>query len=162
MSIIASYNVDRELYQNPGTTHSITLVTTEYTHRNDVLVHLQIGKNLGIRLNNLLRHEFRKGDQFQNEQFLFKKSYGAGKPKLMTQNTFEDKLKRFDVSKTMKAQEILEEYNYTGRNGKPDMVQIAVTIKNEAVTAIIEFKDAEQHENFIEPAWLVKPDSRSL
>ena len=162
MIIVASYCVDKEIYENSCTPHNATMVTTEYTHRNDVLVHLLIGKNLGIRLNNLLQCESRKGKDIQNEHFLIKKSYGTGKPKPTTRSTFEDKLKRFDMDKTVKMREILEEYGYTGKNGKSDTAQIVVIIKDETMIATIDFNDPDHYENFIEPTWLIRPDGRNL
>jgi len=156
MAILIDYRVDRELYGSPEKPHHISLITTEYTHRNDVLIHLQIGKNIGIRLNNLIRYEFRKDDEFQNEQFLYKKSYGERKPKPTTRSTFEDKLKRFDMSRTTITREILIEYSYTGKNGKPDSAQIVVNEKDGSMIATIDFKDAEHLENFIEPIWFIK------
>lgn len=162
MAILTDYRVDRELYRSPGKPHHISLITTEYTHKNDVLIHLQIGKNLGVRLNNLIRYEFKKDDEFQNEQFMQKKTYGSGKPKATTRSTFEEKLKRFDVNKTATIRETLIEYSYTGKNGKPDALQIVVIEKDGSIHASIEFKDTEQYENFIKPAWITELIGRSL
>jgi len=154
MNIIVTYHVDKDLYD--GSEHRASLVTTEYICRSNILVHLQIGKNLGIRLNNLLSYDFKKDIAVQNEQFLAGKSYNQSKPKPITRSTFEDKMKRFDMSQTVIEREILEEYSYTDRNGHSDEVQIVITAKDDTMTAVIDFKDTEQHSNFICPAWLVK------
>ena len=155
MAILINYGVDKELYENPETPHNITLITMEYFYKNEVLVHLQIGKNLGIRFNNLIRYEFKQEEVLQNEQFLYKKAYDKGNAEAITQQIFEKKYKRFDISKTTVEREILHEYRYTGKNGNTDIVQIAVILKVDNITAFIEFKDAKQYENFIGPAWLV-------
>jgi len=154
MNIIVTYRVDKDLYDSSE--HHVSLVTTEYTYKSDMLVRLQIGKNLGIRLNNLLSHDFKTDTVFQNEQFLFKKSYNHGKPKSVTRSIFDDKMKRFDMSQTVTEREILEEYSYTDRNGYSGEVQIVIAAKDDDVTAVIDFKDTEQHSNFICPAWLAK------
>ena len=156
MAVLVNYQVDRGIYDNPGAAHEITLITTEYTYKNDMLVHLQMGKNLNIKLNNLLQYKFNKDKNFHNEQFLFKKIYNKGDPKPTTRSTFEEKIKQFNESQTKISREILEEYRYTGKNGKSAAVQIAVTEKDESMRAVIDFKDAEQYENFIEPAWLTQ------
>jgi len=156
MVIVASYNVDRVLYFSPGAKHTVKLSTTEYTCGNDMLVHLQLGKNLGISLNNLLRYEFKRNTDFQSEQFLFRKTYGGG-AKPTTQSAFDQKLKRFDISQTVIEREILEEYSYTDKNGKTDSVQIVVREEALRTTANIDFKDAEQHKDFVRPAWLEPP-----
>jgi len=154
MNIVVTYHVDKDLYDSSE--HRASLITTEYLHRSDMLVHLQLGKNLGIRLSNLLSYDFKKDIAVQNEQFLAGKSYNKSKPKPITRSTFEDKLSRFDMSQTVTEREILEEYSYTDRNGHSDEVQIVITAKDDTMTAIIDFKDTEQHSIFICPAWLVK------
>lgn len=156
MYIIVTYLVDKELYYDPATKHQSLLITTEYKHRNDVLVHLQLGRNLGVRLNNLLSYDFKKDTSFSNDQFLYRKFYSKNKAKPITCGTFEDKLKRLDVDQTVVEREILEEYSYTDKSNRSDEVQIVITVKSDIMTAVIEFKDGEQHENFICPAWLVK------
>ena len=155
MVIIISYHVNKALYFSSDTAHTIRLSTTEYTHGNEMLVHLQFGKKLGIRLNNLMRYEFKKNKDVQSEQFFFKKLYNDGKPKPTTQSTFDEKLRRFDMGQTVIEQEILEEYDYTDKNGNPASVQIVVREKASGMTATIDFKDAEQHKNFVCPAWLM-------
>jgi hypothetical protein len=159
MVIIVSYHVDRALYFSAATKHSVSLSTTEYTYKNDVLVHLQYGQNLGIRLNNLLRYEFRNNKDIQDEQFFFKKAYGSGKPKAATRSAFDAKLRGFDLGQTIIEQEILEEYGYTDCSGEPASVQIVVKEKASKTTAAIDFKDETQHTNFIRPAWLTPMES---
>ena len=154
MNIVVTYHVDKDLYDSSE--HRASLITTEYLHRSDILVHLQLGRNLGIRLSNLLRYNFKKDIAAQNEQFLAGKFYTQSKPKPITRSTFEDKMKRFDMSQTVIEREFLEEYSYTDRNGHSDEVQIVITAKDDTMTAVIDFKDTEQHCNFICPAWLVK------
>jgi hypothetical protein len=154
MVIIFSYHVDKALYFSPDTKHTIELSTTEYTYGNDMLVHLQFGKNLGIRLNNRLRYEFKKDKDFKDEQFFSKKVYNSGKAKPTTQSSFDEKLRRFVMEQTVIEQEILEEYSYTDKNGSPASVQIVIMEKASGMTATIDFKDAEQHKNFVCPVWL--------
>jgi len=154
MFITVSYHVDKALYFSSDRKHFIEISTTEYTYGNEMLVHLQYGKNFGIRLNNLLRYEFKKDKDFQNEQFFFKKVYSGGKPKPTTQSTFDKKLSRFDMGQTVVEQEILEGYSYTDKNGHSASVQIVVREKNGGITAAIDFKDLDQFNHFICPAWL--------
>lgn len=155
MVIVASYHVDTALYFSSDTVHTVTLHTTEYTYKNDLLVHLQVGKKLNARLNEVFRHDFRKNESLAGEQYFHKKTYNKGNAKPTTQSTFDDKLSRFDMGKTVIEQEIVEEYAYTGKDGKPDSVQIAVRDKSGTdITATIDFKDMAQHDNFICPAWL--------
>ena len=156
MTVVATYRVDIDIYHDPNTKHDISLTTTEYICGNDILVHLQMGKNLGIRLNNLMQYQFKGGmAMLENEQFMAKKTYGKEKPKPITRSTFEEKRKRFDMSQTAVEQEILEEYAYTGRIGHPDTVQIVITATGGTMTAVIDFKDAEQYHNFVPPVWLI-------
>ena len=157
MPVVVTYQIDIDIYHDPNTKHDVSLTTTEYICRNDVLVHLQIGKNLGIRLNNLVQYQF-KGSMaaLSNEQFMAKKTYGKGKPKPITLSTFEEKRKRFDMSQTAVEQEILEEYSFIDKVGHPGVVQIVITIKGGVMSAVIDFKHSEQYQNFVLPAWLIQ------
>lgn len=156
MTIVVTYRVDIDMYHDPNTKHDISLTTTEYICRNDILVHLQMGRNFGIRLNNLMQYQFKGGmAALANEQFMAKKAYGKGKPKPITRSTFEEKRKRFDMSQTAVEQEILEEYAYTDKAGHPGAVQIAITIKGGAISAVIDFRNSEQYQNFVRPVWLI-------
>ena len=157
MGVFLNYCVDKDIYHNPGTPHCVTLSTTQYTYKSELLVHLSLGKNLGIIINNLIQYEFGEDEVFESEQFLLKKTHDTGRSKPMTQSIFEDKLKRFDMSQTVKEQEVLEEYRYIDKNGQSDMVRIVVTVKGGSMTAVIDFKDTEQYKNFIKPAWLMQP-----
>jgi hypothetical protein len=134
--------------------HHVKLSTTEYIYGNDMLVHLQIGKNFSVRINELLRYDFKKDANFQDEQFLFKKTYNNGEVKPTTRSTFDEKLKRFDMSQTVIKQEILEEYSYTDKNGKSETVEIVVRESDLVMTATIDFKDMAQYNNFVSPVWL--------
>lgn len=156
MVVAVTYRVDAGLYHSPDIRHEAALVTTEYICGNELLVHLQIGKNLGIRLNNLMRYEFNGDKTLSDEQFMFKKTYRNGKPKPITRSTFEEKQRRFDMNRTTFEQEILEEYAYTDKTGCTSQVQIVVTVKKGTMTAAIDFKDAEQYQNFVSPAWLIR------
>ena len=156
MTVVATYQVDIDIYHNSNTKHDVSLITTEYICGNDILVHLQMGKNFGIRLNNLIQYQFKGGRvALGNEQFMARKTYGRGKPKPITRSTFEEKRKRFDISQTAVEQEILEEHSYIDKAGHPDAVQIAITIKDGVMSAVISFKDSEQYQNSILPAWLI-------
>lgn len=158
MQIIVTYRVDNDLYHASNTPHDQSLVTTEYRYGNESLVHLVIGKNLGIRLNNHLG-DLLEGVSIQNEQFLFNKTYMQCKPKLITRDTFNRKLKRFDMSQTVIEREILEDYNYIDKRSQPSHVQIVMIHKGDTVTATIDFDGSEQYENFTNPDWLVKLDN---
>lgn len=156
MTIVVTYRVDIDMYHDPNTKHDISLTTTEYICRNDILVHLQMGRNFGIRLNNLMQYQFKGGmAALLSEQFMAKKTYGKGKPKPITHSTFVEKRKRFDMSQTAVEQEILEEYAYTDKAGHPGAVQIVITIKDAVMSAVIDFKDSEQCQNFVPPVWLI-------
>lgn len=156
MITVVTYSVVKELYYNPDVKHNATLITTEYTYKSNMLVHLQIGRNLGISINNLVSYSFKKDINFENEQFMSKKLYNSSQPKKITQSTFEEKLKGFDMSQTKVEQEILEEYSYTDNGGHSDNVQIVIKVKDEEMVATIDFKSMEQHQNFVCPAWLVR------
>lgn len=157
MAIVVTYNVNKDLYYFPDTKHNISLITTEYAYKTDVLINLQIGKNLGIRLNNILSYDFKKDAPLQNEQLMFRKSYQSkDKTKPITRSTYEEKIKRFDMSKTATEQEIVDEYAYVNKCNHSDEVQIVITSRDGIMTAVIEFKDIEQYENFICPEWLEK------
>lgn len=159
MLIVASYCVDKGFYYSPDNKHYVEMTTTEYTYKKDVLAHLIIGKNLGIRLDNMLAYEFGKSGIFhnENEQFFHKKTYSHDKIKKTTRGTFEDRLKQFDMSQTVIEHEIVEEYAYIDKNGVRDSVQIVITEKADIMTASIDFKSVEQHNNFTCPVWLTKP-----
>jgi hypothetical protein len=157
MGVSINYYVDKNLYYKTDIPHTITLITTEYLYKNELLVHLLIGRSLVININNLIQQESQKDRVFGKEQFLFKKNYSNESPKPITRSTFASKLNQLDISQTMKEQEILEEYRYNDKNGKPDIVQIVISVKDDDITAIIDFKDAEQYGNFVEPVWLIRP-----
>lgn len=154
MAIVTTYQVDKNLYYVPDAKHDISLITTEYTYGNEMLIHLQVGKNLGIRLNNCMHHEIADGTALPSEQFLFKKTYRSGNAKPITRITFDEKLKRFDIDKTSVEKEILQDYSYIGKNGSSDNVQIVIKEKAGTITAAIDFRDIEQYENFIYPMFL--------
>lgn len=157
MPVVVTYRVDINMYRDPNTKHDISLTTTEYICGNDVLVHLQIVKNISIRFNNLMQYQFKGGmAALPNEQFMSRKAYGKGKPKPITRSTFEEKRKRFDMSQTAVEQEILEEYAYVDKAGHPSTVQIVITATGGTMTAAIDFKDSEQYQNFVLLAWLIQ------
>ena len=154
MVITASYPVDKALYFSSGAKHTILLSTTEYTYRNDMLVHVRIGKNTAIRLSNLLRYECVAGQDLQDEWFLGKKTYNHARPAPITRSTFDEKLRRFDLGQTVIEQEIVEEYAYADQAGNPDSVQIVVRDNASVMMASVDFKDAGQYKSFVGPAWL--------
>ncbi len=154
MVIIATYSVDRKIYHAAETRHDISLVTMEYIHGNDMLVYLRIGMNTGVRLNELLQNRIAGGALIRGERYLFKKTYRRLRPKPITRSTFDDKLKRFDMSKTSIEAEILEEYAYTGKNGRADAVQLVIREKGDMMTAVIDFRNTDQQMNFAAPPYL--------
>jgi hypothetical protein len=153
MSVIVTYDVDIELYDSFN--HRVLLETTEYTYKTSVLVHLKIGKNLGIRLNNRLRSIFDVKEALQNEQFFIKKTYNQGRSKPISRGTFEEKLQRFNMSQTVVEREIVKDYNYVSKDGCSDNVQIQVIVRGGEMTAVIDFKDIGQARNFDCPNWLL-------
>ena len=155
MAILIDYLVDEKVYYNPATKHRALLITSEYKYKNDVLVHLQFNSDLNTRLNNILEFESKKETVLSGDQFFSKKTYNQGKTKQITRESFGEKIKRFDVNQTVLEQEILEEYSYTDKNNRLDTVQIAVTEKDNKITAVIDFKDIEQYEYFVCPEWLL-------
>ena len=156
MAIIISYSVDRDLYYDPQTNHNISLITIEYICGNNILVHLEQGNNLNIRLINLLDYTLKKDIGLKKDYFFFKKTYNKKQAKAITQGTFVEKMKNFDKNKTGTEQEILDEYFYTDKTGKNSNIQIAITVKIEKITAVIDFADAKQYENFVCPVWLTE------
>jgi hypothetical protein len=152
VQMTVSYSVDKDLYHAAVTKHDISLITTEYHYGNELLVHLLIGKNLGIRLNDRLSDLLPGG--VQNEQFFLKKTYNPGDAKPTTRSTFDAKLKRFDSSQTTVSREILEDYAYIDKAGLPGRVKIVMLDSFDVTTATIEFEDAEQYERFTCPGWL--------
>ena len=151
--IIATYEIDRAIYDSPNSRHNIMLVTTEYSYKSKKLVHLQIGKNFGVQLNNMLTNKFARNTTLKSEQFLYK---NRGKVKALTYSAFAERLKQFDMSQTKKVQEVLVEYHYIGKGNQRDIVQIAITTKGSEILATIGFRDVSQHENFVAPAWLIE------
>ena len=155
MAIFVNYGIEKDLYYDPKTNHNIILITTEYFCGNNILVHLEQGSNLNIRLNNLLKYVSKKNIDFQQNLFFQKKSYSKKEANQITQNTFEEKIKKYDLNKITVEQEILEEYDYTDKNDNLNKIQIVIKIKNDSITAIVDFKNLNQYENFVCPAWLV-------
>jgi len=155
MAILVNYSIEKDLYYDPKTNHNIILITTEYFCGNNIFVHLEQRSNLNIRLNNLLKYASKKNIDFQQDLFFQKKAYSKKEANQITQNTFEEKLKKYDLNKITVEQEILEEYDYTDKNDNLNKIQIVIKIKNDSITAIVDFKDLNQYENFVCPAWLV-------
>ena len=152
MIIGITYGVDTDLYYSSE--HRQSLITTEYRYKNNTLVHLRIGKNLGIRINGRLRCAFRTNENLQDELFYCKK-IGQNRPEPMTRSTFEAKMKRFDKSQTVVEQEIVETYVYRDRDGRYDETRVIIRAKAGSMTAEIDFKDIEQFNNFVRPTWLI-------
>lgn len=153
MSITITYNVDKDLYHTSNAKHDISLITTEFKHGNELLVHLQIGKKLRIRVNNRFDDLLPEG--IQKEQFLFKKTYNDGYSKLITRSTFDTKISQFDISQTVIEREIIQEYAYIDKRNQLDHVQIVITDKGGTAIALIDFADVKQYENFVCPVFLV-------
>ncbi len=155
MIITVTYRIDFDLYRADAK-HDISLTTTVYIYRNNILAHLQFGKNFRIRLNNRVQYSFKCDFTVLNDNYMFCKSYNREKVKHMSQSAFEKKLERFDKSQTAIEKEIIEEYAYTGKNSVTDTVKIAIVEKNGATTAEIDFSSDEQFKNFVAPVWLVR------
>jgi len=154
--VIVSYRCNKELYLESEKDHATVLVTTEYSCGDDVFVHLQLDGNYGIRLNNLLNYAFKQDLSFSNEQFLHKKSHYDSDMEIITRDVFEERLKRFEMGKITVRLEVLKEYGYVNKLGQSDNVHITVIVKDESMTAAIDFRDAEQCGNFVCPAWLTE------
>ena len=151
MIIAVTYDIDKTAYDNPDVRRNIVLTTTEYAYNSKRLVHLQFGGNFCVRLNNLLASKFNCGTELQREQFLLK---SENRIVTLSRCVFDEALKQFDMSKTLQTQEVLEEYHYTDKKMQQDMVQIVTTINDNHMSAVIEFKDIEQYNNFAIPTWL--------
>jgi len=156
MAVIINYSVDKDIYYDPQTNHNITMITTEYLCGPNILAHLEQGRNLNIRLKNLLDHLLKKDSDFKKDHFFFKKAYNKERAKAISQSTFKEKIKSFDKNKIITEQEILEEYGYIDKTGDYDKVRIVILVKPEKTIAFIDFKDAYQCENFICPIWLIE------
>jgi len=111
-------------------------------------VRLQFGKLLQNKLENRL-----SGNWVSGEQYLFEDESGSIEP--LTQDQFQEKFKQFDPKHTVKEQEILESYCYKNNRNQQEVVQIAITRKDDYVEAVIDFENAAQYENFLQPAWLI-------
>ena len=46
-------------------------------------------------------------------------------------------------------------HTYIDKGGHPGAVQIAITIEDGVMSAVIDFKDSEQYQNFTPPVWLI-------
>ena len=154
MSFIVSFIGDKYLFLGSENNCQAILITTEYRHKNDILVHLNQEKTSNINLNNLLSYQFKKDIAISKEHFFLKKSYSENKLKKITRNTFEEKISRFNTQNTVTEQEILIEYAYENKVGQHEKIQITVCLSGEIMTAAIDFKDAGQYDNFISPSWL--------
>ncbi|MDR0325180.1 MAG: hypothetical protein LBI19_03680 [Oscillospiraceae bacterium] len=149
-----TYRVDQALYHTSDHQHDISLVTTEYQYGNELLVHLLFGPKNSVRLNDRLDDLLEDGAKILNEYFFYKKTYTPGNAKPVTRSTFEARKRRFDISQTAIEREILEEYTYIDKSGLPCRVKIVMTDNGDTTTAVIDFEDREQYENFSSPAWL--------
>ena len=158
MAIIFNYYVDKDLYYELEQDYPMVVSTTEHICGNDIITHLQIGANHGMRLNNMLNHRFNRNISF--EQFFLKKARKNGEPKSISSSVFEKKLKSFDMRKMSTALTIVQEYTYINKVGKSDTVQIAIRTKGESMTATIDFQTVEQCVNFVCPSWLEDYSSR--
>ena len=146
--IVVTYGIDKALYDNPRNIHNIVLTTTMHSFQMKKLVHVQLGKLLQNRLEDRLR-----GKLGSSEQFMLENEKGSIEP--LTRDEFEKKLQRFDSKHTVKEQEILESYCYIDQRNQQEIVQIAITIKDDCMEAVIDFDSIAQYENFVQPAWLV-------
>ena len=156
MIIGVQYQVDKDIYDRPDTPHNVVMVTSEYSsHRAEILVHLQLGKNFHIRLNNMVRYRFSADVAVDDEQFFSTSPRKKDKIKALTRSAFEEKMSRLDMGKVSLECEIVEEYHYTDKRNQPRVIQIPITVKDDSAFTVIEFESKEQHDNFIEPAWLV-------
>jgi hypothetical protein len=152
MTIAVTYRVDDALYFDSE--HDVSLETTEYAYGGDLLVHMWIGKSIGSCLGERLEKIFTVNMDVESDQFFQKSASHNGIAQLTTRDLFEEKLQRFDKSQTVVEKEILEEYAYVGKDGRPGSVRISVKSKGGRMTAVIYFADTEHLYHFVSPAWL--------
>ena len=155
MVIGIQYQIDKGVYDRLDTPHNVIMVTSEYSDGTKTLVHLQIGRNFHIRLNNMLRYRLKADVALDNEQFFSESPHKKGKIKAITHSIFEEQMSQFDMSKATIEREIVEEYHYTDKSNRPQVIQIPITIKSDSTFAEMEFENIEQYDNFIAPAWLI-------
>jgi hypothetical protein len=156
MAFIVSYSCEKYICSPDESKFKAVLMTTEYTHENDVLIHQHLGDNQVVRLNNLLNYSFKGNINYEKEQFFAKKTYKQDKQRKITKSSFEAKLEQFSISKTFVTQEIVIDYPYTGKSGKFSEVQIVINIRGEETTSYIDFIDPAQYVDFVCPDWLVE------
>ena len=146
--ILVTYGIDKAVYDNPRSIHNIALTTTMYSFKGKTLAHLQYGKLLQNKVETRLG-----GNLGSGEQFMLEHENGFIEP--LMRNKFQEKRKQFDSKHTVKEQEILESYCYTNKRNQQEIVQIAITSKDNCVEAVIDFESAAQYENFVQPTWLI-------
>ena len=155
MFVEGYFQVDEKIYNDPGTEHTVLMATIEHSCRGETLAYLHIGTVLDVRLNGMIHREFTADTDLEIDQFFIRK--GQREAKKLTRGAFEETLKRFDVSQTVTGQEIVEEYAYTDKRGRPDRMRIIITIKYNIWTTTLDFKDEAHYDDFVCPAWLQKP-----
>ena len=154
--ILITYGVDQAIYNNPNSIHNIVLTTTMYSFQAKKLVHLQYGKLFRNKVENKLRSDRKVGAKAPKEQFMLEDETGSIKS--LTHNQFEKKLKQFDPTHTVKEKEVWESYCYTDKCNQQEVVQIAISIIGDSMTAVIDFESVAQYMNFVQPAWLILLD----
>jgi len=150
--IVVTYGIDKAIYNNPRNIHNIMLTTTIYALQMKKLVHVQFGTLFQNKLENQLRDKAGSSVKIPSEQFML--DDGKRLPQGLTRDEFENKRTQFDPKRMGKEQEILESYCYMDKRGRQEIVQIAITIKDNCMEAAIEFESAAQYKNFVQPAWL--------
>ena len=159
MDLIFTYQIIKDKYYSSDTKHTISLITTEYTYKNNILVHLQLNSGFHLHTANILTDKLNKNIKLGKEIFMTKKNYKHSTVKNINKNRFNTMLGQFDISQTAIEQEILEEYGYIDKNNCSDSVQITTTIKNDILFATINFKNKNQHDSFVPPRWLIEISS---
>lgn len=156
MTIAVTYKVDMNLYTSPTANRNITLITTEYMCKTNILVHIQMNKNTAISTNRVLEAHFHLKRRLESDLFFCKKTYNMKAVKSITKPTFEERFSKFPKDETTITKEILEQYNYHDKNGKAGEVQILLTQREAETTAVIDFKSKQQCDDFVAPDWLGK------
>ncbi|MCL2004297.1 MAG: hypothetical protein FWG72_09895 [Oscillospiraceae bacterium] len=153
MSLIACYSVDKDLYDQCE--HHILFTLTEYTFNGDALIHLSIGPDGCERLKKRIKNLFPAVSDTQGDQFLTKECGPNSPAQLTTRALFEESLERFDISQTTIEREMLEDLEYTCKNGSPDKARVSVFEKGGKLEAVIEFRDTAQIRSFVRPSWFL-------
>ncbi|MDR0326259.1 MAG: hypothetical protein LBI19_09220 [Oscillospiraceae bacterium] len=157
--VTAAYFIDTALYDHPDTRHNVSIITKEYTYKEETLAHMRLCESIGTGIEYLINTMLIGDVEIKNEYFIVKNTYDPAKWSVHSRDVFDEKMKRFDLSQTALAWEIVEMYAYIDKKGCHDEVKIVIMRKEEVMTAVIDFKDEAQCADFTCPPWLMDPQN---